>query len=127
MENNFRYDQVKVDSLALAAGQTSAEIIIKGNSSYAQLVGFMAIIEKTDGTIYSKNVKVSVSNSGTGEPILPLQPYHCIRPSFAEKPSDRIIKATQKASNTDFRFRIEPTNLLDDITFTVVAYFTSQK
>ena len=127
METQFKYDKVETADAAVAVGQSDQEIRIKGNQSYDRLVGYMVLVHDADGALYAKQVKVSVSDVATGDAILPLQPYDSIRPSMMEKPADRVIKTSVRASGTDFKFRVESAAHTAALRFTVVAFITNKK
>lgn len=126
MEKKF-YDKVETAEATVAVGQSDQEIKIKGNQTYDKLVGYMILVHDTAGDLYAKKVKVSVSDTATGDAILPLQPYDAIRPSMMEKPVDRVIHTGVRASGTDIKFRVESSSHTADLRFTVVAYITFKK
>jgi hypothetical protein len=72
---------------------------------------------------------VSIAST-SGIVILPEQPYACIRPSFMEKPADRIIPIDNIAGQGhDFRFSATiPNNSDEQSTFdvTAICYFTNK-
>ena len=121
------YDKCETAEASVAVGQLDQEIKIKGNPSYDKLVGYMILVHDTDGNLFAKKVKVSVSDTATGEAILPLQPFDTIRPSMMEKPEDRVIRTSVRAHGTDIKFRIESMVHTAELRFTVVAYITFKK
>ncbi|NTW18182.1 MAG: hypothetical protein HGA42_00610 [Nostocales cyanobacterium W4_Combined_metabat2_030] len=126
-ENNiFLYDEVRVAKQVLAANQPNMELVIRGNDAFDKFAGFMLLVTDATGAIFTGNVSTSVATS-QGDLLLPLQPYHCIRPSFQEKFEDRIIKIQNvKGAGQDFKFRIEAESNTP-LTVNAVAYFTRLK
>ena len=122
----FLYDEVKVAEQTLSANQPNMEIQIRGNDAYDKFVGFMLLICDSLGAIYTGKVSISVATT-QGDLMLPLQPYHCIRPSFFEKFEDRVIKIRNvKGNGQDFKFRVEAVSNTP-LVVTAVAYFSRSK
>jgi len=123
----FKYDKVLTEEMSIELAQSDGELKIKGNQSYDKLVGYMMLVHDSDGNLFAKQVKVSLSDVATGDAILPLQPYDSIRPSMMEKPADRVIKTNVRANGTDFKFRVESKAHTSALRFTVVAFVTNKK
>lgn len=127
MEQPFKYDEVRSATATLAVAQPDSQITIQGNNAFGELKGFMLLILKADGTPFTGNAQVSMSTS-MGESVLPLQPYHCIRPSFMEKHEDRILRLHSiKGHDQDFRFRVDGSAVAEILQIHVVAYFTRKR
>jgi len=127
MNQPFIYDEVRSEKALLAAAQPDTQITIAGNNAYETINGYMILVTKSDGSPFTGNVQVGVTSSD-GHTLLPTQPYHCIRPSFAEKHEDRIIKIKpSKGFGRDFRFRVEATNIAEPLMVYAVAYFNRKK
>lgn len=124
---SFAYDEVRSEKTIIAAAQPSVQLTVAGNNAYDKLMGYMLIICNADGTPFVGDATVSMTTS-PGVIMLPPQPYHCIRPSYAEKHEDRIIKVSDtKGFGQDFRFLVESANLAAQLKVTVVCYFTRKK
>jgi hypothetical protein len=125
----LKYDEVAVASSEKILKGNTTTLVVAGNNSYKNLVGVMVVLTK-NGVPYTGGAKVSISDTQGGL-LLPLQPYHCIRPGFAEKFDDRIIRFDDvKGSSRDFKFSItnEETNAdAIGLEATAVAYFTRNK
>lgn len=105
------------------------QISINGNNNYKNLVGVMLLINDSDGNPYTKKAEVSIATT-SGIVILPQQPYACIRPSFMEKPADRIIPAADiPGSGHDFRFQATISNAEEaakKFEITAICFFTNR-
>ena len=123
---NFIYDEVKSSELTVAANGGSAEVLVKGNNAFEALLGFLLLITKADGSVFTGKANVAVTTT-QGFILLPSQPYHAIRPSFQERHQDRIIKMNGvKGYEQDFRFRVEA-SVNEPLTITAIAYYSRKK
>jgi len=132
--NNIKYSYVQSRnedlSVAAAVGDNPTigqlQLTINGNNNYKRLVGVMLIITDSDGLPYTKAALVSIATT-SGVVILSEQPYFCIRPSFNERPADRIIPVENvNGFGHDFRFQVSIENKTDTVqefTISAVAYF----
>jgi len=106
-----------------------AQLVISGNNNYKKLVGVMLIITDDEGNHYTKRATVSVSTT-SGLLLVPEQPYACVRPSFNEKPADRILSIDEVNGNGhDFRFQVSIPNLAEEpksFDITAICYFTNK-
>ncbi len=123
---NFIYDEVKSSEIVLASNGGGAEVVVKGNNAFEALLGFLLLITKADGSVFTGKANVAVTTT-QGFILLPSQPYHAIRPSFQERHQDRIIKMNGvKGYEQDFRFRVEA-NVGEPLTITAIAYYSRKK
>ncbi len=129
-EVQSRNEKITIDgksgSVALS-GQ--AQLNVNGNNNYKSLVGVFLLITDSEGQLHTGKADVSITTT-SGQVIVPEQPYACIRPSFNEKPSDRIIPVDSiKGFGHDFRFQATIHNTdINPKTFevTAVCYFTNR-
>ncbi len=105
------------------------QLSINGNNNYKNLVGVMLLINDSAGEPFTKKAEVGIATT-SGIVLVPEQPYACIRPSFMEKPADRIIPIDSVAgSGHDFRFTVSITNATDTAVkydVTAICFFTNR-
>jgi hypothetical protein len=105
------------------------QLSINGNNNYKNLVGVMLLINDKTGEPFTKKAEISIATT-SGIVLVPEQPYACIRPSFMEKPADRIIPIDSVAgSGHDFKFTATISNAeIEAKTFevTAVCFFTNR-
>lgn len=104
------------------------QLAINGNNNYKRLVGVMLLITDSEGNPYTKKAEVGIATT-SGIVILPQQPYACIRPSFMERPADRIIPADVSGSGHDFRFQAIVSNAEEaakKFEVTAICFFTNK-
>jgi len=119
--------------VAAAIGSTPSkgqvQLNINGNNNYRNLVGVMLLINDSQGNPYTKKAEVSIATT-SGIVVVPEQPYACIRPSFMEKPADRIIPVANIAgSGHDFRFQATISNAESQakaFEVTAICFFTNR-
>jgi hypothetical protein len=133
----LKYQQTQSRNTTLTVGAAvgslpttgQVQLQVNGNNNYKNLVGVMLLISDSAGNQYTKKALVSISTT-SGIVILPEQPYACIRPSFAEKPSDRIIPVENVAGyGHDIRFQVSiPNSEAEQKSFdiTAICYFTNR-